>query len=417
VARPRHGRDSAGDRTIDAYKLAVAEVFREEAGRLTGWLMRSLGDFALAEDLLQDALVAALEQWSTDGIPDSPRAWLRTVARRRAVDRLRREVRYREKLAVLEASLTSDQDNRLELIFMCCHPALAPEAQVALTLRAVCGLSNAEIARAFVVSEATLAQRLVRAKRKITAAGIPYALPRHDELDARLSGVLSVLYLMFNEGYLATGGDSPARREVAEDAAWLAELLTRLFPMEPEPIGLLALMRLHLARTAARFDADGDLVLLGDQDRARWDRAAIASAVGLIEQAGAFKRPGAYQVQAAIAACHAEAAAWAETDWTQILMLYDLLLSLAPSPIAELNRAVAVCHVVGPDAALATIAPLASVLDGYHLYHAVRGDLLSAVGQAEAAQAAQRRALGLTRNAAEQSLLRRRLSNAQSCSG
>jgi predicted RNA polymerase sigma factor len=293
---------------------------------------------------------------------------------------------------------------------VCCHPALAPEAQLALTLRAVCGLTTGEIARAFLVSEGTLAQRLVRAKRKIAIAGIPHGLPRDEELDGRLAVVLGVLYLMFNGGYLATGGDSLIRRDIAEDAAWLTELVVRLFPNEPEPMGLLALMRLHLARTAARVDGLGELVLLGDQDRRRWDRDAIGEAVRLLERAATLKRAGQCQLQAAIAACHAEAQTWESTDWPQILVLYDMLLRAAPSPVAELNRAVALCHVVGPAAGLEALTPPETALDGYHLFHAVRAEVLVALGEQAEADAERKRALALTRNAAERSLLRRRLS-------
>jgi RNA polymerase sigma-70 factor (ECF subfamily) len=376
---------------------------------LTAWLVRILGDFATAEELVQDALVAALEQWSVDGIPESPRAWLRTVARRRAIDRVRREIRFREKLAELEASSEQEPDNRLELIFLCCHPALAIESQVALTLRAVCGLTTAQIARAFLVSEATVAQRIVRAQRKIADVRIPYRMPRDDELDGRLAQVLSVLYLTFNEGYLSAGGNEPARLEVAEDAAWLADLLTKLFPREPEVLGLRALMQLHLARAKARFDADGQLVLLRDQDRSLWDRAEIARAVAELERAGALRRPGPYQLQAAIAACHAEAPSWAATDWTQILILYDMLIRIAPTPVARLNRAVALREVVGPEAALREVQALAPELESYHLWHAVYAELALAVGEREVARAAELRALELTRNPAEQGLLKRRL--------
>jgi RNA polymerase sigma-70 factor (ECF subfamily) len=387
----------------------VAAVFREEAGRITGWLVRGLGDFSLAEELVQDALLIALERWPVDGIPDSPRAWLQTVARRRAVDRLRREIRFKEKLSELESSIPQEPDNRLELIFTCCHPALAAEAQIALTLRAVCGLTTAQIASAFVVSESTLAQRIVRARRKVVAAGIPYRIPRDDELDARLGQVLSVLYLTFNEGYLSGSGPVAARREVAEDAAWLAELLAGLYPTHAEALGLLALMRLHLARAEARFDANGELVLLSDQDRSRWDHAAIAQAITVLERAAALRQPGPYQLQAAIAACHAEAACWAATDWPQILVLYDMLLRISPSPVARLNYAVALRHVVGPERALAVVETLVEPLGGYHLLHAVRADLLEALDHGEQAQAARQRALELTRNPAERSLLKRRL--------
>jgi RNA polymerase sigma-70 factor (ECF subfamily) len=389
----------------------VAAAFREEAGRLTAWLVRGLGDFSIAEEIVQDALVAALEQWSTQGIPESPRAWLQTVARRRAIDRLRREIRFREKLAQLAQPVSSEPDNRLELIFTCCHPALAPESQIALTLRAVCGLTTAQIAHAFVVPESTVAQRIVRARRKVVQAGIPYRVPAADELDARLHQVLSVLYLTFNEGYLSGAGPAAARRDVAEDAAWLAELLSTWFPTHAEVLGLLALMRLHLARADARFDAHGELVLLEEQDRGLWDQSAISEAIATLERAAALGRPGRYQLQAAIAACHAEARTWSETDWPQILILYDMLLPHVHSPIARLNRAVAIKHVVGPQVALAEVDTLAGALDSYHLWHAVRADLLHALGQHARAQAAEQRALALTHNPAEQALLRRRLTD------
>jgi len=374
--------------------------------------MGVLGDFDLAEELVQEALLAALERWPVDGIPANPRAWLHTVAQRRGIDRLRRQIVYRSKLRQLGEPAELDQhqpDNRLELIFLCCHPALAPEAQVALTLRAVCGLTTAEIAAAFIVSESTVAQRLVRARQKIARARIPYRLPDPDELDERLTGVLAVLYLLFNEGYLASGEGAPTRRDLAEEAAWLADLVVHLFPREPEPMGLLALMRLHLARGAARFDPAGELVLLPQQDRSRWDHAAVAEAVGWLERAAALGRAGPYQLQAAIAACHAEAADWEATDWPQILILYDLLLAVSPSPVVRLNRAVALRHVAGPAKALAEILPLARVLDCYHLFHAIHAQLLLDQGCPEQAHAAELRALALTHNRAERSLLSQRL--------
>jgi RNA polymerase sigma factor (sigma-70 family) len=388
-------------------------VFREEAGRLTARLVSVLGDFDVAEELVQDALLVALERWPVEGIPSQPRAWLHKVAQRRGIDRLRRQIAYRGKLKWLqepaELENLTEPDNRLELIFLCCHPALAPEAQVALTLRAVCGLTTAEIAAAFIVSESTLAQRIVRARQKIVRAQIPYRLPDADELDERLSGVLSVLYLLFNEGYLTSSEGAPTRRNLAEEAAWLADLVVRLFPREPEPMGLLALMRLHLARGATRFDAAGELVLLPQQDRGLWDHATIAEAVGLLERAAALGRPGPYQLQAAIAACHAEAPDWAATDWQQILILYDMLLELSPSPVVRLNRAVALRQVAGPAEALADILPLAKVLDCYHLFHAIHAQLLLDQGRHEQARAAELRALALTHNRAERSLLRQRL--------
>lgn len=388
---------------------ALSAVFREEAGRLVGALVRILGNFEVAEEVVQDALLAALQRWPIEGIPARPGAWLMTVARHRALDQLRRDARYRDKLAALEQPITQEPDDRLRLMFTCCHPALSRESQVALTLRAVCGFTTAEIARAFLASEEAVKRRIVRARQKIVQAGIPYRVPRDEELDERLGEVLAVLYLMFNEGYLTSGGSAPARRDLAEEAAWLTAFVTRLYPREPEPLGLLALMNLHLARAAARFDQAGELILLRDQDRTRWDRQMIAEAIAMIERAAALKRPGPYQLQAAIVACHAEAASWEATDWQQILVLYDLLLQMAPSPVVRLNRAVALRQVAGPEAALAEVEPLARDLDGYHLFHAVRGELLLDLGRREQARAAELRALDLTGNQAERSLLQRKL--------
>ena len=381
---------------------------------MTAALVRMLGDFDLAEELVQEALLEAIEHWPTDGIPEKPGAWLLTTARRKAVDQLRRQARFREKLAQLEGEGmrddTAEGDDRLRLIFTCCHPALSREAQVALTLRAVAGLTTVEIARAFITSEATIAQRIVRAKRKIVEANIPYRLPAERELAERLDEVLAVLYLMFNEGYLATSGEHAMRRDVAEDAAWLAGLMVRLMPEEPEALGLQALIRLHLARAGARFDDAGNLVLLQDQDRQRWDQERIASAMGLLERAASLRRPGPYQLQAAIAACHAEARTWAETDWGQIVALYDALLALMPSPVVELNRAIARRYRDSAAAALPDVERLAAALDTYYLFHATRAELLRDLGREPEARAALGRALELTANPAERALLQRRLS-------
>jgi RNA polymerase sigma-70 factor (ECF subfamily) len=373
--------------------------------------VRSLGDWDLAEELVQDALVAALEHWPHDGIPENPGAWLMTTARRKGIDRLRREARYRDKLALLQEApmlyAPAHGDERLELIFACCHPALPRESQVALTLRSVVGLSTAEIARAFVTPEATIAQRLVRAKRKIAEAGIPMRVPDADELPDRIAEILSVLYLMFNEGYLASA--TVERRDLAEDARWLARLIMRLLPDEPEAIGLLALMTLQLARADARFSADGRLVLLADQDRSLWDARGLAEGVALIERAGRLRRPGPYQVQAAIAACHAEARAWQETDWTQILMLYDGLVRMTGSSVVRLNRAIALSHVAGPERALTDVDEMHDELDRYHLFHATRASLLRELGRPDEARDADRRALTLTENPAERALLTERI--------
>ncbi len=305
---------------------------------------------------------------------------------------------------------TAEGDDRLRLIFTCCHPALSREAQVALTLRAVAGLTTAEIARAFITSEATIAQRIVRAKRKIVDAKIPYRVPAERDMGERLEEVLAVLYLMFNEGYLATAGERPSRRDLAEDAAWLAGLMVRLMPEQPEALGLLALMRLHLARADSRFDEHGDLVLLEDQDRSRWDQQRIASAMAVLGRAAALRRPGPYQLQAAIAACHAEARTWADTDWRQIVALYDALLELMPSPVVQLNRAIARRYLDGAEAALPEVEALGEALDAYYLFHATRAELLRDLGREPEARAAVTRALELTTNPAERALLRKRLS-------
>jgi RNA polymerase sigma-70 factor (ECF subfamily) len=387
----------------------LTEVFREEAGRLTSSLFHILGDFAVAEEIVQDTLLVALERWPIDGIPDRPGAWLLTVARRRALNQLNRDGRYRDKLAQLDQPISQESDDRVRLMFTCCHPALSRAAQIALTLRAVCGFTTSEIAHAFLVSETTVAQRIVRARRKIVDARIPYRLPTSDDMDERLREVLAVLYLMFSEGYLTSSGTAPTRRDLAEDAAWLAAMVSRHLLGEPEPLGLLALMRLHLARSRARFTPTGELILLQNQDRTLWDRTMILEGVAMIEQAGILGRPGPYQVEAALVACHAEAATWAETDWLQIVLLYDLLLQMKPSPIVRLNRAVAVGRVLGPQLALEIVNDLAGELENYHLFHATRSELLLELSRPEQARAAALRALELTHNRAEQDLLIRRI--------
>jgi RNA polymerase sigma factor (sigma-70 family) len=393
----------------DASYDQLAGVVRQHAGQLAVALMRVTGDFATAEDLVQDAVLAALRHWPAEGIPERPDAWLFTVARRRALDGFRRADNYRAKLAQLQWPVQPAADERLRLIFTCCHPALPRQAQVALTLRVVCGLTTGQIARAFLVQETTIAQRITRAKRKITEAGIPYRVPDDDELAARLTEVLTVIYLLFNEGYLATMGP-PQSRDLVEDAEWLASLLHQLMPAEPEVAGLLALIRLHRARATARFGADGGLVLLRDQDRSLWDREAIADAVRLLTRAARRQRPGPYQLQAAIVACHAEAGRWEDTDWEQIVLLYDMLLHLAPSPVTRLHRAIAVRYSTGARAAMAELDDLAEALGEYHLYHASRAELLRELGHPGQARAADRRALELTANPAEQAILRQRLS-------
>jgi RNA polymerase sigma factor (sigma-70 family) len=376
-------------------------------------MVRVIGDFDFAEEVVQDSLVAALEKWPEQGIPDKPGAWLMTTARRRAIDILRRNKRYREKLEVLEhAALGPEQpeaDDRLRLIFTCCHPALSQEAQVALTLRAVAGFTTAEIASAFLVAEATVAQRIVRAKRKIVDAHIPYRVPDGIELAERLDGVLSVLYLMFNEGYLSRGAQVAMRRDLAEDALWLTSLVAKLMPDQPEALGLLALMKLNLARSVARFDAAGEMVLLPDQDRSLWDRSAIAEGVAMLDRAGAMRLTGLYQIQAAIAALHMEAPSWPDTDWHQIVVLYDALLRMANSPVVRLNRAVALSHFAGPEIALGEVNDLAIALSGYHLFHSTRAELLDQLGERELARTARLRALELCQNPAERALLERKL--------
>ena len=376
--------------------------------------MRSLGDFDLAEECVQDALVAALEHWPREGVPNNPGAWLMTAAKRKGIDRLRREKRYQEKVAQLvegptEVTTSTMPDERLELIFTCCHPALSREAQVALTLRSVAGLTTPEIARAFLVPEATIAQRLVRAKRKIVDAKIPFRVPETADLPERLEQVLAVLYLMFNEGYLATGRRGAHDRDLAAEAEWLTGLVTQLLPGEPEALGLLALMRLHLARAAARFDRNGDIVLLRDQERWKWDRERIDEGIALVARFLPLGRPGPYQLQALIALAHADAPSWEETRWTDIVQIYDRLLEFVDSPVVRLNRAIAVWRVAGADRALRDLDPLAEELDRYHLYHATRAELLRDLGRGSEARAADLRALELTENPAERALLERRI--------
>jgi RNA polymerase sigma-70 factor (ECF subfamily) len=386
----------------------LARVVREHAGQLAAALMQVTGDFASAEDLVQDAVLAALQHWPVEGIPERPDAWLFTVARRRGLDARRREGNYRAKLAQLQWPVQPDPDERLRLIFTCCHPALPRQAQIALTLRVVCGLTTAQIARAFLVPETTVAQRITRAKRKIADAGIPYRIPTDDELGARLNEVLTVIYLLCNEGYLSTA-ERAQSRDLVDDAEWLASLLHQLMPTEPEVTGLLALIRLHRARAAARFDPDGGLVLLQHQDRSRWDREAIADAGRLLARAARQQRPGPYQLQAAIVACHAEAERWEDTDWEQIVLLYDMLLHLAPSPVTRLHRAIALRSTAGPRAAMTELETLAGALDRYHLYHATRAELLRELGHPDQARTEDRLALELTANPAEQAVLQQRI--------
>ena len=403
------GRDPPRRVLTGPSHAGLARVVRDHAGRLAASLVPLVGDFATAEDLVQDAVEAALAHWPAQGIPARPDAWLYTVARRRGLDMLRRESRYREKLALVAWPAEPEPGDRLRLIFTCCHPALPRTGQVALTLRVVCGLTTAQIARAFLIPESTVGQRITRAKRKIRDAGIPYRIPAAADLSARLDEALAVIYLLFNEGYLSSGGRHAQSRDLTDDAEFLAALLHHLMPAEPEAAGLLALIRLHRARSAARFGDDSEIIQLQRQDRSRWDHEAIAGAGRLIARAAALKRPGPYQLQAAIVACHAEAGRWEDTDWTQIVVLYEMLLQLAPSPVTRLHRAIALRYLAGPAAALREVDALADDLDGYHLFHATRAELLRDLGQAGRARAADERALTLTVNPAERSLLRQRL--------
>jgi RNA polymerase sigma-70 factor (ECF subfamily) len=398
---------------------ALALYFRNEAGLLVGSLRRQLGDFDLAEEAVQDAILEALRRWPQTGVPRQPGAWLRVTARRKAVDRLRREARHRDQiqqLGRLEETASDLEDNviddRLELIFVCCHPSLSRDAQVALTLRSLLGLTTAELAKAFLTTEAAMTKRIVRAKRKIVDARIPFSVPAGDDLKGRLAEVLAVVYVMFNEGYLSAGPATSERAELAGDAEWLSGLLAQLLPNEPEVIGLLSLIRLHQARRLARFDAAGDLVLLNDQDRSLWDRAAIDTALALLNGALRLGQPGFYQAQAAIAACHAVARRWEDTDWHRIVDLYDTLLSLGDSPVAALNRAIALQYRDGPAVALTALDPLARRLSSYHLFHAARAQVLRELGRPGEAADEDRQAARLTSNPAELQLLQRRIEGA-----
>jgi RNA polymerase sigma-70 factor (ECF subfamily) len=408
---------------------SIEDFYRREHGRILSALIRAVGDFELAEDAVQEAFASAIEQWPREGTPDNPRAWIVSVARHKAIDRLRRQARFAERSDELrrlieterEGAISTERDDavpdeRLSLIFTCCHPALAQEAQIALALRTLCGLRTEEIARAFLVPAATMAQRLVRAKRKIATAGIPYQTPSREHLSARMEAVMAVVYLVFNEGYSATAGSELIRRELAGEAIRLARIIVELMAQEPEPHGLLALMLLHDARRDARLDDKGEIVLLEDQDRSRWNREQIEE--GLKEAGVAMEtpQPGPYAIQAAIAAEHSRAARPRDTDWRRIADLYGMLMRKQPNPVVELNYAVAVAMDRGCDAGLEIISRIEErgALRDYHLMWAAKADLLRRLGRLAEAEGCYRRALELAGSEPERSFLRKRLSEVSS---
>ncbi len=399
----------------------LERVYRQEATKIRASLAARLGDVGLAEEVVQDAFIEALEHWRVAGVPPNPGGWLATTARRKAIDRLRRDRAGQDKLALLaitESRQTGEEqtgdDDLLGLVFACCHPSLPRESQIALTLRVVCGLTTGEIAAAFLLSEQATAQRLARARKALRDSGADVRVPDPDGLGDRRDEVLAVIYLVFNEGYLASAGRTPARRDLAAQAIALNRMLHQLMPREPEVLGLLALLLLHESRAATRFDGWGRLVRLQDQDRTRWDLELAAEASQLLSRAIALHHPGQYQIQAAIALVHAQAHSYQDTDWHLIRVLYDRLRLFAPSPVVELNRAVATRFAVGPQEALAEVEPLAGELGGYRLFHAVRADLLTELGRLDEAREANERALALAANPAERELLTRRVTGATS---
>lgn len=407
----------AGRPRAAASDQLLARVIREESARIVAALTGWLGNLDLAEESVAEAIEEALREWRARGVPPNPGGWLTQAARHNALDRLRREKRYREKVALLADPIeaappadtgTGEPDERLPLLFGCCHPAISPDAQLALTLRAICGLTTAQIARATLASESTVAQRIVRAKRKIGATGIPLRIPEGSERAARLDTVLTVVSVMYSEAHLVAGGDASADRDLADDALWLARVVAHDLPREAEAQGLLALLLFHRAREGARA-VDGELILLADQDRARWDRTLIAEAQSVLQKAAMLRRPGRWQLHAAIAACHSDTKGGGDTDWLQVLTLYDMLLAYDPSPVVRLNRAVALAEVDGPQAALDEVDALERALTGFHLWHAVRARMLRQLGRRDEAMAEDLRALELTANEAERRLLEARV--------